>query len=294
MKRILSNKLYIALFCAPALLLFGGFVLYPLLNLAYMSFRNTDGLSISAFTGLRNYAKLLGDASFLKANASSVFLCAFAIAGDAVLGIAVAILLTTLKGPLQKVFRVAFLIPMVLSISVIAQLWLAVYHAEWGLLNSFLDLVGAGALRHAWLIDKRTAMACIAIVGMWWIFGYIVLLAYSGLKSIPAQYYEAAKIDGAGFITTTFKVTLPLLSEVSRVCFVFAAVGGLYTFPQVYIMTGGGPGDLTQTVMMYMYKQVFSNQRFGLGSAVAAIAIIESAIVIAIINRLIGRKDLQF
>jgi len=294
MKKILSNKLHIALFCAPALLLFGGFVLYPLLNLVYMSFRNSDGLSISVFTGLRNYARLAGDAAFLKANASSLFLCAFAIVGDAVLGIAVAILLSTLKGPLQKAFRIAFLIPMVLSISVISQLWLAVYHAEWGLLNSFLDFIGLGSLRRSWLIDERTAMICIAVVGMWWIFGYIVLLAYSGLKSIPEQYYEAAKIDGAGFLTTTFKITLPLLSEVSKVCLVFSAVGGLYTFPQVYIMTGGGPGDLTQTVMMYMYKQVFSNQRFGLGAAVAMVAIVESAIVIALINRLMSRRDLQF
>ncbi len=294
MKKILSNKLYIALFCAPALVLFFGFVLYPLVNLFYMSFRNTDGLSVSLFNGLDNYLRLSSDRHFLKANASSLFLCLFAVIGDGVLGIAVAIILTTVERKLQKTFRIAFLIPMVLSISVISQLWLAVYHAEWGLLNSFLDFIGAGALRHSWLIDEKTAMICIAIVGMWWIFGFIVLLAYSGLKSIPAQYYEAAKLDGAGFFQITRRITLPLLSEVTRVCFIFSAVGGLYTFPQVYIMTGGGPGDLTQTVMMYMYKQVFSNQRFGLGSAVAVLAIVESALIIVAINRLIARKDIQF
>jgi multiple sugar transport system permease protein/raffinose/stachyose/melibiose transport system permease protein len=259
-----------------------------------MSFYNTDGLASSNFVGIDNFTQLLTDDSFKRANISSIFLCFFAILGDAVLGIAVAILISTLRSRLQKIYRVAFLIPMVLSISVIAQLWLAVYHAEWGLLNSLFDAIKLGNLKNSWLINENTAMVCIAIVGMWWIFGLIVLLAYSGLKTIPAQYYEAAKIDGAGFLQTTFKITLPLLSEVTKVCFILSAVGGLYTFPQVYIMTGGGPGDITQTLMMYMYKQVFSNQRFGLGSAIAVLAIVESSIIIFFINKLIGRKNIQF
>ncbi|MBV5328849.1 MAG: sugar ABC transporter permease [Chlorobium sp.] len=294
MKKMLTNKALIFFFVAPGLLLFTGFVVYPLISTVFFSFHESDGLSVLKYIGFENYSKLLKDTNFVTANLSSVFLSALAIAFDAVLGIATAILMQSFDKRLQKVLRIAFLIPMVLSISVISQLWLSVYHPDWGLLNRFLDFIGMDAYKLVWLGNEKTAMICIAIVGMWWIFGLMVLLAYSGLKTIPEVYYEAARIDGAGFIQSTIHITLPLLGEVIRVCIILAAVGGLYTFPQVYIMTGGGPGNLTETVMMYMYKEVFSNQRFGLGSAVAVIAIIETLAIISLLSKAIPKRNYQF
>jgi multiple sugar transport system permease protein/raffinose/stachyose/melibiose transport system permease protein len=251
-----------------------------------MSFQKTDGLTPATFIGFKNYIQLFTDSAFKKANWASIGLCVLAVIFNAMLGIAVAILLCTLGKRIQKILRTAFLIPLVLSISVISQLWLTVYHADWGLLNEFLKKIGLGFLQNQWLINEKTAMICIAIVGMWWMFGMDLLLAYSGVKSIPESYYEAAEIDGADFLHTTRYITLPLLKDVAKVCFTISAIGGLYTFPQVYIMTGGGPGDLTQTVMMYMYRQAFSNQRYGLAAAVAVIAIFETCIILALIGRM--------
>lgn len=290
MKKVLENKWYIALLCAPALILFAVFVIYPLCNIVIMSFQNTDGLSPAVFARLDNYKKILKDRAFLKANWSSLGLSALAVLCNAVLGIGVAILLCTLGKRTQKVLRSAFLIPLVLSISVISQLWLTVYHADWGLLNSFLENAGLGFLKHQWLSNPKTAMICIAIVGMWWSFGMDLLLAYSGIKSIPESYYEAAQIDGANFLHVTKSITLPLLKDVAKVCFIISATGGLYTFPQVFIMTGGGPGDMTQTVMMYMYRQAFSNQRYGVAAAVAVLAIAETFILITVINKVFGER----
>ena len=121
-------------------------------------------------------------------------------------------------------------------------------------------------------------------------FGMDLLLAYSGIKAIPESYFEAAQIDGATFFQTVRHITLPLLKDISKMCFIVSATGGLYTFPQVYIMTGGGPGDLTQTVMMYMYRQAFSNQRYGLAGAVAIIAITETCVILAVINFMFREK----
>ncbi|WP_343249493.1 sugar ABC transporter permease [Diplocloster hominis] len=284
MKKVLGNKWYIFMLCAPAMLLLIAFVLYPILNIVVMSLQKTDGLTPAKFIGLKNFVQLFTDDGFMRANLASLGLCLLAVLCNAILAIAVSILLCTLGPKTQKILRTAFIIPLVLSISVISQLWLTIYHADWGLLNTMLDKIGLGFLQNEWLINPKTAMVCIAIVGMWWMFGMDLLMSYSGIKAIPESYFEAAQLDGAGFWQTVRHITLPLLKDVAKMCVTISAIGGLFTFPQVYIMTGGGPGDLTTTVMMYMYKQAFSNQRYGLAAAVGLMVILETCVVLAVIN----------
>lgn len=293
MKKVLGNKLYICILCAPAVILLAAFVLYPMINIVVMAFEKTNGLTPAVFNGIDNFKQLFLDEAFIKANISSLALCILAVVFNAMLAIAVSILLCTLGERTQKILRTAFIIPLVLSISVISQLWLTIYHADWGLLNQFLDMIGLGFLQNEWLINSNTAMICIAIVGMWWMFGMHLLLSYSGIKAIPESYFEAAQLDGAGFLDTVRYITLPLLKNVSKTCITISAIGGLFTFPQVYIMTGGGPGDLTQTVMMYMYRQAFSNQRFGLAAAVGVVVILETCVILGIIGFLFKKSKYQ-
>jgi ABC-type sugar transport system permease subunit len=282
--KLLRNKRYIFLLCFPAMVLLMAFVLYPILNIIMMSLQKTDGLTPAKFIGLKNFIQLFTDDAFIRANFASIGLCILAIVFNAILAIAVSILLCTLGVRTQKILRTAFVIPLVLSISVISQLWLTIYHADWGLLNSFLDNIGLGFLQNEWLINSNTAMVCIAIVGMWWMFGMDLLMAYSGIKAIPESYFEAAQLDGANFFQVVYHITLPLLKDVAKTCITISAIGGLFTFPQVYIMTGGGPGDLTQTVMMYMYRQAFSNQRYGLAATVGIVVVVETCIILGVIN----------
>lgn len=249
-----------------------------------MSMQQTNGLTPAVFVGIENYEKIFTDSSFIKANIWSIGLSVLAIIFNALLAIVVSILLSTLSPRTQKILRTAFILPMVLSISVIAQLWLAIYHADWGLLNTLLNKIGLGFLQNDWLSNSQTAMICIAIVGMWWSFGLDLLMSYSGIKAIPESYFEAAQLDGANFFEVVRYITLPLLRNVAKTCITISAIGGLYTFPQVYIMTGGGPGDMTTTIMMYMYKQAFSNMRYGQAAAVGVVAIVETCIVLGIIG----------
>ena len=285
MKNVLENKKYIFLLCIPAFTLIAAFVIYPLINIIIMSFQKSNGLSPAEFIMLDNFKRLFQDSAFIRANIASIGLCVLAVIFNALLAFAVAILLCALGNRTQKILRTAFIIPLVLSISVISQLWLTIYHADWGLLNHFLKTIGLGFLQNEWLINEKTAMICIAVVGMWWMFGMDLLLAYSGIKSIPESCFEAAQIDGAGFLSTIRYITLPLIKNVMKTCVTISAIGGLFTFPQVFIMTGGGPGDLTQTIMMYMYRQAFSNQRYGLASAVGVIVIVETCIILVMIGR---------
>lgn len=293
MKKVLGNKKYIFLMCAPALFLLAAFVIYPIINIVIMSFQKTNGLTPAKFIGIENFIQIFQDEAFLKANVASLGLCILAVIFNAILSIVVSILLCTLGKRTQKILRTAFVIPLVLSISVISQLWLTIYHADWGLLNHFLDFIGLGFFQNEWLINPKTAMICIAVVGMWWMFGMDLLMAYSGIKAIPESYFEAAQLDGAGFFNTVRYITLPLLRDVAKTCVTISAIGGLFTFPQVYIMTGGGPGDLTQTVMMYMYKQAFSNQRYGMASAVGIIVILETCVILGGISWMFKKGKYQ-
>ena len=293
MKKVLGNKKYIFLMCAPALFLLAAFVIYPIINIVIMSFQKTNGLTPAKFIGIENFIQIFQDEAFLKANVASLGLCILAVIFNAILAIVVSILLCTFGQRTQKILRTAFVIPLVLSISVISQLWLTIYHADWGLLNHFLDFIGLGFFQNEWLINPKTAMICIAVVGMWWMFGMDLLMAYSGIKAIPESYFEAAQLDGAGFFNTVRYITLPLLRDVAKTCVTISAIGGLFTFPQVYIMTGGGPGDLTQTVMMYMYKQAFSNQRYGMASAVGIIVILETCVILGGISWMFKKGKYQ-
>ena len=129
MKKVLGNKRYILILSAPALILMAAFVLYPLINIVIMSLQETNGLTPAVFVGFENFVKIFQDSSFLKANIWSIGLCLLAVIFNAVLAIAVSILLSTLSPRAQKILRTAFIIPLVLSISVVSQLWLGCIYA---------------------------------------------------------------------------------------------------------------------------------------------------------------------
>lgn len=284
---IFSNKRNITLLILPGLLLLSIFVGYPFLKIIIMSLQKTDGLSPAKFVAFEQYKKIFTDSSFLKANFSSFWLCFLAIIFNAVLGIFVAIILKGLSQKTQKFCRTSYIMPMVLSVSVISQLWLSIYHADWGILNAFLELIGLKSLQNQWLSNPNTAMICVAIVGMWWMFGMDLLMAFGGINDIPKHFYEAAELDGASKFQCAIHITIPLLKNIIKTCLIISATGGFFTFPQVFIMTGGGPGDLTQTIMIYMYRQAFSNQRYGRAASVAVIAILEMCLTLFVLNKVV-------
>jgi multiple sugar transport system permease protein/raffinose/stachyose/melibiose transport system permease protein len=294
MRAILENKKYIFIFTFPALLLFFVFVIFPIFNTFYLGMQDTDGIRPPEFVGFANFVRAFEDPQFIKSNWMSIGLALLCIICDAIIAVLVAIVLTIFKPRFQKYTRTAFLIPMVLSVTVISELWKAIYNGDWGLLNKLLDFIGLDQFQTTWLANEKTAIICVAIVGMWQFFGLYVMLAFAGIKQIPDTYYEAAQIDGAGFWRATIYITLPLLRDVIKLTVIMALVGGLYTFPQVYVMTKGGPGNMTMTIMMYIYKNVFNNQYYGYGSALAGLVIIETFILLFFINKVFTKEKIEF
>lgn len=293
MKKTLGSKRNIILFCAPASIMFFTLVIYPIFYIFYLAFQKTDGISFSEFVGWDNYRQIFEESYFMNANWKSLGLAIFATFGIAILGAAIAFLTCGLKRRVQTFYKTSYLIPFVLSISVISQLWLSIYHTEWGVLNKLLDFFHLSFLKTSWLSDQKTAMICVAIVGMWWVLGMTILLVYTGIMAVPESYYEAAKIDGANFWQVSRYITYPLCKNIIKTCVIINTIGGFYTFPQVYVMTKGGPGDLTMTVMMLIYREAFSNSRLGLSCAMAAITILESVVILIVINLIFKDQEVE-
>lgn len=294
MKSILGSKLNIFIMVFPAFILFTSFVFIPLISNIGISFFDSENLVNWKFIGIHNYVEIFNDSEFWSANGRSFFLAILAVICDSFLGFVFAVLLILVSERLQRLFRGALLMPMVLSIVVISQLWQMIYDVDSGLLNKFLEIIGLSSLKNIWLINQKTALVCVAIVGMWQYFGYSVLLIFSGIKTIPVQYYEAAQIDGANFFQNVIKIEIPLLAEVIKSCMILFVIGGFYTFPQIYVMTKGGPGTTTQTIIYYLYDKVFTLQRFGLGTSAAVFAILETIIIVIFIQRTIAKERVEF
>ena len=256
------------LFLAPGLLLFVAFRLYPLLDGLQLSFTNARlGRAQYAFVGLANYERLLLDGRFQ----TSLVNTAFYTVASALPILAVPLLLAVLldRGiPLRTLLRSAFFFPFTLSVVTVGLTWLWILDPVVGPLNYYLRALGVPV--RSWLADPATAMWAIILTTVWWVTGYYLVIYLAGLQDIPRELYEAAAIDGAGGWRRFWAITLPLLRPVMLFVLVTHVIGSFQIFGQVYILTNGGPGDATRTVVQHLFETAFQNFfHFGSASAMA-------------------------
>lgn len=293
MNKFMGNRLAIALFILPAMLVYSVVVFWPVVQTFYRSFFEWDGLSTATFIGLDNFKELFKDDLFwLSVKNGLIFaavIAVFQIGMGSLLAFGVAE--AHIKG--RKWLRISYFIPVVLSVTVVCQLWLAIYNGDNGLLNKLFESLGI-SYRQDWLSDPKVAIYAIAAVNAWQFMGYHFALLYAGVKSIPPAFHEAAKIDGASKFRAHLMITIPLMRETYRFCLIFAITGGLNAFAQMLIMSGGGPGTSTYTLTYLMYRSAFRINEFGYGSASAAILVIECLLVTLLINRLVARERIIY
>ncbi len=290
MKKFYSNKLAIFFFTLPALLVFSVMVFYPIIQVFVKSFYDWNGLGSGTFIGFENYQKLFRDTVFKLSNKNalifSVFITIFQITLASVFALAVSDQKT--KG--RNILRVSYFIPVVLSVTVVCQLWLAILNADSGLLNQLFKALGLNYQQN-WLSDRNHAIYVIAFVNAWQWMGYQFALMLAGIKAIPIDYYEAAKIDGASNFQAHTKVTIPLLKETYKICLTISLTGGVKAFTEMFIMTKGGPGNATYTLTYLMYKAAFREYRYGYGMAAASILVLQCIAIILVINWLFRDKE---
>jgi multiple sugar transport system permease protein len=165
-----------------------------------------------------------------------------------------------------RIFRTIYFIPSITPVVASSLLWLWIFNPEYGLANGMLNRLGLPSLY--WLQDPRLAKASFIIMSFWTIGGQMVILL-AGLKGIPATFYEAAQIDGAGRWATFWHITLPMLSPAIFFNLILAIIGAFQVFTQSYIITGGGPENATLFYVLFLYRMAFENFRMGYASAMA-------------------------
>ena len=255
------------LFLAPGLALFAAFRLYPLIEGLRLSFTNSRlGRPSYAFVGWANYLRLLEDTRF---HVSLWNTALYAVASTLpILAIPLMLAVALNRGTLRTVLRSAFFFPFTLSVVTVGLTWLWLLDPVVGPFTYYLKALGLPV--RPWLADPATAMTAIIVTTVWWVTGYYLVIYLAGLQDIPRELYEAASIDGAGAWRRFRAITLPLLRPVFLFVFVTHIIGSFQLFGQVFVLTMGGPGDATRTVVQHLYETAFQNFfQFGLASAMA-------------------------
>jgi multiple sugar transport system permease protein len=276
-------------FILPTLLYFCIFVAFPVVFSFYLSFHSWNPLSDERrFVGLENYAELLRSESFVRSVANTITFTAGVIA----LTIVFSLLLATglnqgLRG--TAAFRGIFYSPVVTSFVATGLVWLWLLDPGYGVVNYLLGLVGLP--KPGWASDPRWAMPTVVLTFAWREIGYFTIVYLAGLQGIPETLKEAARIDGATTWQVFRHVTLPLLMPTT----LFVAVLGViratqFSFGLIYVMTGGGPVDATNVIVLYLYQQAFEFFRMGYASAVAYVLFVVVFVATLIQFRVLGRR----
>lgn len=288
MNKVMSNKLHIALYIAPALLLVSVLVFIPLVLSGYYGLMDWDGIGAQTFIGLENYIAGVQDSKFWESALHSFLLALFSTLSLAIYLAVSIILASKIKG--ADLLRKIYLIPMLLSSVAIAQLWIKVYNPSSGILNTFLMSIGIENPPN-WLADPAIVLFAIFIPILWQYAGFYILIYYAALKNIPESLVEAARIDGATPFQIATRIKLPLIKEVVSVTIVLAIVGSLKYFDLIYVMTAGGPNGASEVMASYMYKLAFNSYNFGYGSAIGFLLLIITMIVTVIVRKLTATKE---
>lgn len=291
MNKMLGRKRYVAVFVLPALLVFVCFVLIPLIMSGTYSLFEYDGIGAMKFVGLRNYIELFStDRYFPKSLVNCFILVGASLLIQLPISLILALVLAKgVKG--EKFFRTVYFVPVVISSMVIGQLWMKIFHSDYGLLNIIIRAFGVTGFDYSWLSNPKTAFLSTVIPAVWQYIGYHMLIFYAGVKSISPDYYEAAQIDGATRWQTNTKITLPLLAPVIKTCVIFSITGSLRAFDLIYVMTGGGPNHASEVPATLMYNNLFRRGLYGYGSAQAFFIVIECLIFTVIVNRIFKQSE---
>jgi len=287
-------------FLAPAVLLYGLFVLWPYGQAMYLSLTSWRGVSPDKpFVGLDNYRNLLQDSRFLDALGRNAQLLVVL----PLVTLSIALLFAALftqggKGVRGAGFyRVVFFFPQIISAVIVGMLWSYVYNPQIGLLNGVLRNIGLDGLTRAWLGNPSTILWAIAAVAVWSSVGFYMVIFMASMQSIPTSFYEAATLDGASRWRSFKDITLPLMFETIRTALIYIAIFALDFFVLVQVMTGGGATGSSrnaEVAALYMYNTAFDRNRWGQSAAIGVVLLLLTLLLAVVVTRLTRRETYEF
>lgn len=275
-------------FLAPALVLYGAFLLFPLGRAVQFSFYEWDGLGASSFVGFENYVEIARNGQLREAFLHALVLIVFYAVIPLMIGLVLAAILTRSNVRGLGFFRTIIFLPQVIAMVVVAVTWRQIY-APTGPLNQFLRAIGLDGATRAWLGDYTWTLPAVGLIGTWVSTGLVTVLLMAGMSRIPRELYEAARLDGVGPAREFFALTLPSVRGEITVALTLTIVAALKTFDLIYVTTRGGPGNSTTVPSYEVYRRAFELGEVG---AAAAVGIVLTVIVFAInaVVNMIGEK----
>jgi len=260
----------------PAVVVVVGVVGWPLVTTVLNSFRRVESALPKApkpFVGLHNYAYILSDSDFWNAVRNTLYFTFFNTGLELVLGVGLGVLMfQPMRG--RWLLRVAVILPWALPTVVNAAMWRYYMNADYGPLNAFLVQTGIRQDYYSFLGSGTSAMNSVILVDVWKNTSLVAFFVLAGLQVIPKELYESAEIDGAGALRRFWSITLPLLRPVLAVVLVLRTIEAFKVFDVIYVMTRGGPASSTTSLALYAYKTAFSDQLFGIGSAISLVIVL--------------------
>lgn len=293
-KQALRIKLAGYLFITPAIIGFTLFVVIPLVFAVALSFRSWNGLQdifSTRFVGLDNYIRLMTDGQFQNAMLNTIRFTIGMVLGQSALGLVLALALNRVTKGLGAL-RAIFFLPSILSLVAMSLLWRNImYTPAYGAVNLLLKAVGLQT--QPFLQSAAQARMCIIVMTIWKYAGHYMILFITGLKAIPADFYESARIDGARRRHEFVHITLPLIKPTILLVLVMNAIGSFQVFGPVFMMTQGGPGRATESVVTLMYNTAFGFQKFSYAGAMSMILFLVILLVTLLQLRLMKKGGLQ-
>jgi len=258
------------LFVLPTLVGFLVFALGPMLFSAYLSLHEWEIFSPPKFVGLDNFKFLPEDTRFTAGFVNTLKFVVAVVAMNTTLALGAAVgLQTKMPTVLRNFFRTSYFLPVVMSMTSVAIILSFLFHKEFGIVNYYLGLVGIEKV--PWLASSSYALSSVVLATVWKTFGFDMILFSAALNNVPKHFYEAAEIDGAGPWQRFWRITVPQISPSIFFATVIGIISHFQVFDAAYLMTRGGPGDATRTLVMTIYEDAFGSLRLGYGSAMAMI-----------------------
>ena len=266
-------------FVLPTLIIYGIFLIYPMITAFHYSFFKWNLLSEKKYVGLSNFAKMINDKRFWNSYITTFHFTLISIVLIIILSFILALILEK-SFKFKNVFQSAIFIPVILTMVSIAVVWQFMFQSTGILSNLFIDLFGT---KVKWLTSTKIAPYSMILVNVWKMTGYYMIIFIAGLLNVPNTFYEAARVDGANYFERLIYITLPQMKNTFILVFVSGVIFSFAAFPQQYVMTEGGPGRSTEVLALLIYKQAFEFTKFGYSSSIS-VAFFASLLLFSIIQ----------
>lgn len=269
----LSKKNTKIIMIMPAVILFTAFFLAPIFISVYYSFTDFSGIGAAKFIGFKNYQVLLNDKFFFIALKNTFIILIGITITILPLSFIVALLL-------EKPFRGSGVVqsmifaPNVIAPILVGLIWLFILDPKMGMINAILRSIGLSDYQQQWIGGKTLTPYSVAFVYLWQVLGFYTTINMAGLRSIPADIYEAAEIDGANYFQRIRKITIPMMKNTIVINTILIITGGFKIFETVKQLTNGGPNHMSDVLVTYMYDTTFTSSRYGYGMAVATVSFV--------------------